>query len=54
MSPFWKDVLKGVTVAVLIGILSLVWSTYHEILDMRDDVDNLYSEVSEHMQEHGD
>jgi hypothetical protein len=47
-----QGVLQTVLAAVLLAILAKVWQTYEQVLELRHDVDNLYSEVNDHLQEH--
>jgi hypothetical protein len=46
-SKFWTSVLQAVIVALLLGVMSKVWQTYEQVIELRHDLDVLYSEVSD-------
>ncbi len=47
MSSFWQDILRAVLVALILGGLALSKQTYDELVELRHDVDALYSLVDD-------
>ena len=47
MSKFWQGVLQTVIAAALMALLAKTWQTYEEVLELRFDVDTLYSKVDD-------
>lgn len=51
MKAVLKSVLTSILTAAILGTAAGVWKLVIEVHDLRQDVDRLYAEVSEHMQE---
>lgn len=47
MTKFWQGVLQTVIAAALMALLAKTWQTYETILELRFDVDSLYSKVDD-------
>ena len=47
MSKLMQGVLQALIVALLVALMSKAWGTYEQVIELRHDVDTLYSEVSD-------
>ena len=46
-SKFWQNVLQTLVIAGLLAVLGKVWTTYETVIELRGDVDRLYSAVDD-------
>lgn len=43
----WERIKEAILVAILLAVLGKIWQTYETVIELRSDVDMLYSIVSD-------